>query len=127
MRKLLLVLTVTALSQAASAENLVVTPSDSGKTFTLAIGQCLDVRLLSNAGSTGYQWYLAPGLSDMLSLTARTETTPGNAMPGTPVTLDYILCAAKPGQAAVTFANYRVWEKNVKPAQTLAFTVKVKP
>lgn len=125
MRKLIFAFAAVLISQAALADNIVVTPADNGKTFSLAIGQCLDVRLSSNAASTGYQWYLAPGLSDVLSLAARTETTPGNAMPGTPVMVDYILCAAKPGKAAVKFANYRAWEKNVKPAQELAFTVKV--
>lgn len=126
MRKLIYVFTAAFLSQSALAKITIVTPADSGKTFPLSIGQCVDVRLSSNAASTGYQWYLAPGMSEVLSLAARTVTAPAEPMPGAPSTLDYTICAAKPGQAMVRFSNYRIWEKNAKPAQAFAFTVKVR-
>ena len=126
MHKLIYAFIAVLISQAALAENIVVTPADNGKTFSLAIGQCLDVRLSSNAGSTGYQWYLAPGMSEVLSLAARTVTAPAQPMPGAPSTLDYIICAAKPGKAMVSFANYQPWMKGKKPAQELTFAVNVK-
>jgi predicted secreted protein len=83
------------------------------------------VRLSTQAASTGYEWYLAPGMSELMSLAARTVTTPGGAPPGAPSQLDYILCAAAPGEVTVKFLNYRVWEKNVPPAKTIAVTVKI--
>ena len=127
MRALFLVLTAALLSQAALAENPIVTSADNGKTIPLAIGQCLDVRLSTQAASTGYDWFLAPGLPEALSLAARTVTTQGNAMPGAPAQLDYVLCAAVPGSVAVAFSNYRVWEKHTPPAKMLSFTVTITP
>lgn len=125
MRTRLLAIAAVMASQAAFADTIIVTPADNGRIITLAIGQCLDVRLSSNAASTGYQWYLAPGMSEVLSLAARTVTAPAEPMPGAPSTLDYILCAAQEGEAVVKFANYRPWEKDKKPAHEFAFTVKV--
>ena len=124
MRKLIFAITGAFLSQAALADNILITPSDNGKTIVLKVGQCLDVRLSTQAASTGYEWFLAPGMSEKMSLVARTVTTPGGAPPGAPSQLDYILCAAAPGETTVKFLNYRVWEKNVPPAKTLSVIVK---
>jgi predicted secreted protein len=125
MRTLLFAFTAALLSQAALAGPVLVTPADSGKTIALKVGQCLDIRLSTQAASTGYEWYLAPGMSERMSLAARTVTTPAGAPTGAPSQLDYILCAAAPGETVVKFLNYRVWEKNVKPAHELSFTVKI--
>lgn len=126
MRKLFYAITTAFLAQAALADTVIITPDDSGKTIALTVGQCVDVRLSTQAASTGYQWYLAPGLSEVMSLAARTVTTPANAPPGAPSQLDFILCAAAQGETAVTFAYYRPWEKKTPPAKTLIFTVKIK-
>jgi len=124
MRTSLIAVTAVLLSGPAFAHTL-VTPEDNGKTYTLKVGQCLDVRLMTQAASTGYQWFLAPGMPEIMGLSVRTETIPGDAVPGTPSQLDYILCAAAPGSLKVKFLNYRVWEKNTPPAKTLSFTVKI--
>lgn len=113
------------LTGAAFAGHTLVTPEDNGKTYTLKVGQCLDVRLMTQAASTGYQWFLAPGMPEIMGLSARTETIPGDAVPGTPWQLDYILCAEAPGSLTVKFLNYRVWEKNTPPAKTLSFPVTI--
>ena len=118
-------ITAAIFAQAAMADTILVTPADDGKTIGLAVGQCLDVRLSTQAASTGYDWYLAPGLSEVMSLAGRTHTTTGGAPPGAPSQLDFILCAAAPGETLVKFANYRPWEKNTPPAQTLSFAVKI--
>ena len=125
MRKLFYAIAAAIFTQAACADTILVTPADNGKTVSLTVGQCLDVRLSTQAASTGYQWYLAPGLSEVMSLAARTVTTPQGAPPGAPSQLDFILCAAAHGEAAVTFAYYRPWEKTTQPAKTLTFTVKI--
>jgi predicted secreted protein len=125
MRKLLLVIIAALFSQAALADNILVTPADNGKTIALKVGQCLDVRLSTQTASTGYEWYMAPGMSELMSLAARTVTTPGGAPPGAPSQLDYILCAAAPGETTVKFLNYRVWEKNVPPVKTLSIAAKI--
>jgi len=125
MRLLISVAAVIFASQAALAEPVIVTPADNGKTFALKVGQCLDVRLATQAASTGYDWYLAPGLPEIMGLSARTVTTPGGAPPGAPSQLDYVLCAAASGEVTVKFLNYRPWEKNTPPAKTLSFTVKI--
>jgi predicted secreted protein len=125
MRKLVFAITAAFLSQAALADNILVTPADNGKTIALKVGQCLDVRLSTQAASTGYEWYLAPGMSELMSLAARTVTTPGGAPPGAPSQLDYILCAAAPGEVTVTLFNKRIWEKTTPPAKTLTVTVKI--
>jgi len=93
--------------------------------IALTVGQCLDVRLSTQAASTGYEWYLAPGMPEIMGLSARTVTTPGGAPPGAPSQLDYVLCAAAPGDVAVKLFNKRIWEKNTPPAKTLSFTVKI--
>lgn len=125
MRKLFLAVTAVLVSQAAFAQNLIVTPADNGKPIALKVGQCLDVRLQTQGASTGYEWYLAPGMDEKMSLAARKLTTPGNAPPGAPSQLDFILCAASPGAMTVKFLNYRIWEKNVSPAKTLSFPVTI--
>jgi predicted secreted protein len=125
MRKFLFAAVAILLSGAAFADNIVVTTANNGGALTLKVGQCIDVRLSTQAASTGYQWYLAPGMPEIMNLSARTVTVPGDAMPGSPSQLDYILCAAAPGELTVKFLNYRPWEKNIPPAQTLSFTVKI--
>jgi predicted secreted protein len=125
MRTAILAITVVLLSQAALADNILVTPADNGKAITLKVGQCIDVRLSTQAASTGYEWYLAPRMPEIMGLSARTVTTPGNAPPGTPSQLDYVLCAEAPGDLTVKFLNYRPWEKNTPPAKTLNFAVKI--
>lgn len=102
----------------------VVTLQDNGKTYSLKPGNCIHVRLTTNP-STGYDWYLAPGMNEAMNLSARTVTTPGGAMPGAPSQLEYVLCAAAPGTVVVKLLYYRPWEKNTPPAQTLTFTVKI--
>ena len=103
----------------------VITPADAGKPIALIVGQCMDVRLSTQAASTGYEWYLAPGLNEAMSLAARKVTEPAEPMPGAPATLDYILCAAAPGEVVVKFIKYRVWEKKVPPVESLTITVKI--
>jgi predicted secreted protein len=125
MRALLFAFTAALLSQAALAEPILVTPADNGKMIALNVGQCLDIRLSTQAASTGYEWYLAPGMSERMSLAARTVTTPAGAPPGAPSQLDYILCAAAPGETTVKLFNKRIWEKNTPPATTLSFTMKI--
>lgn len=120
-----LLFAITLLSPAALADTQVITPADAGKQVLLKVGQCIDVRLPTQAASTGYQWYLAPGMPEIMGLSARTETTPGGAPPGAPSQLDFILCAEAPGDLTVKFLNYRPWEKNTPPAKTLSFTVKI--
>lgn len=135
MRKLVFAAAAVLLSPAAFADNTITTaaynilvrPADAGKSITLKVGQCIAVRLSTQAASTGYEWYLAPGMNEAMSLAARTVTTPGDAPPGAPSQLDYTLCAAAPGTVAVKFLKYRVWEKQTPAAETLSFTVKIAP
>lgn len=83
------------------------------------------MRLETQAASTGYQWYLAPGMPEIMGLSARTVTTPGGAPPGAPSQIDFVLCAEALGVLTVKFLYYRPWEKNTPPAKTLSFTVKI--
>ncbi len=125
MRNIVIAMAALLFAQASAAATTVATPADDGKTLVLKIGDCVDVRLATQAASTGYDWYLAPGMNEAMGLAARTLTTPGGAMPGTPAQLDYILCAAAPGQVTVKFLLYRPWEKKTPPAKTLTFAVKI--
>jgi predicted secreted protein len=127
MRKWAFAIAAVLFTGTAFADYPIVTTADNGKTIVVKVGQCLDVRLASQAASTGYQWYLAPGLNEAMSLAARTVTTPGDAPPGAPVQLDFILCAAAPADVAVVFLKYRPWEKNVLPAETLRVMAKITP
>lgn len=127
MRRLAFAIATILCTSAAVADPQVITTADNGRTFALKVGQCIDVRLATQAASTGYQWYLAPGLNEAMSLAARTVTTPGDAPPGAPAQLDFILCAAAPAEVPVTFIKYRPWEKNVLPAEALRFTVEITP
>ena len=127
MRKFVFAVLAGLMSSAAFADNTVVTTADNGKAITLKVGQCLDVRLQTQAASTGYDWYLAPGMPEIMGLSGRTTTTPGDAPPGAPSQLDFVLCAEAPGSLTVKFLYYRIWEKNVPPAKELAFPVKITP
>lgn len=137
MREFVFAVTAVLLSNAALADLVgdpvtsslprIVTSADAGKPITLKVGQCIDVRLSTQAASTGYDWYLAPGMPEIMGLSARTVTTPGGAPPGAPSQLDYILCAEATGDVTVKFLNYRVWEKNTLPAKELTFPVTITP
>jgi predicted secreted protein len=115
------------LSQAAFAENVVVTPADNGKTFTLAVDQCLDVRLSTQAASTGYDWHLAPVSTPLMQIVRQHVTAADSGLIGAPAQLDIVLCAATPGRGAVKLIYNRVWEHNTPPAQALSFAVTITP
>ncbi len=113
--------------QGALAANASVGETDNGKTVALTIGQCLDVQLKTQAGSTGYDWYMARESTPLMKLEGRTLTQPAANPPmvGVPAELVFTLCAVKRGSGVVKFQLTRPWEKNTPPAKTLAFKVTI--
>lgn len=125
MRAIFLAMAAAGLLQGALAADATVSEADTGKTVALAVGQCLDVQLKTQAGSTGYDWYMAHDSTPRMKLEGRVLTTPANAVPGAPADLTFTLCAVERGSGVVKFQLYRPWEKKTPPAKTLRFPVKI--
>lgn len=126
MRMVSSVIAAAFMVQAAWAENVIVTPADNGKTFTISLKQCVDVRLKGRGGSTGFEWHLGTDTRAAPYLEMHELTTSYTKSPATSPYDDIVLCAVKPGKGVVTL-NYRPMEKQTSPMETLTFTVVVKP
>ena len=107
----------------AAAQNpeVVVTDEDNGKTFALAHGAVLVVRLQSNA-TTGYQWQLVPQDTTLLRLSGEpVYEAPAVQRPGAGGTQVFRLMADHAGSAKLRFEYLRSWEGNA--VRTFEFVV----
>jgi len=118
---------VCALAVAAPA---VAVETVNGTVFSsspaaVKVGQDFIIALPSNA-STGYSWSAkasGPGLVVEGYAYQLTAASDQKRMAGGGGQQLFILEASKPGTATVTFSYARPWQKGVKPARTMTFTI----
>lgn len=105
----------------------------NGSVFTsspvsVKVGQDFLIALPSRP-STGFSWTAkSSGAAVAVEGSAYQGPPPSSTMMrvGAGGQQIFVLEAMKPGTATATFAYARPWEKNVKPARTMTFTITVK-
>jgi len=106
---------------------VVVTDDAHDSTQVLRNGQGLEVRLPGNP-STGFRWEPVPVAPAVLRQDGeprfeRADAPPGVVGAGGTEVFRFVPIA--PGVQSLSFAYRRSWEKDVPPARTLAFEVRV--
>jgi inhibitor of cysteine peptidase len=117
---LLLVLLAASLAACAGKgdtdkdEATVFTEADSGRTFTAAVGDVLEIRVVENP-STGYKWTLTPsaGLERRADDFVAPSTSP--QMVGAPGTRVVTFAATASGRPQVIGVYARPWEMGPGP------------
>ena len=124
--------------QVSSTDNTRLTEANSGITMDLSLGSNLEVSLLSQTSSTGYEWSFDTGTSKILALqgdpTFQKEYTSPVYAPGytgprsTLVTMmdQEVWCfqGAALGTTTLAFYYQRPWETGT-PAKVITFTINV--
>lgn len=106
----------------ADAATLVLTEGSSGKTFTVKVGDTVNLKLKSNP-STGYSWTNLTNTS-VLKLIGKGDI-PANGMPGAGGYQYWKYKAAKRGTGILRLVYERSWE-NEPPDHYFKATIKVK-
>ena len=83
------------------------------------------IELESNP-TTGYTWALEIKPEGSITKMLREYTASSGDLVGIGGTTSWTLTASKVGTTTVTFRYERPWEKGVKPAREVAFTIKVR-
>lgn len=108
---------------------IILTDKDTGHRIDMQVGQELVVRLPSNR-TTGYSWTVHPTKGEVLKAQGASVyiQTPGSSGPliGAGGAEAWHFKAIKPGQQALQFNYRRPWEKNIAPARSVAYSVKVR-
>jgi inhibitor of cysteine peptidase len=129
---LLLALIASAASGCASANAtggpLELAQSDNGKTFTVKVGDTIEVVLPGNV-TTGFSWIAALGDADAALLVQEgdavyVEQSSDEQVVGAGGTFTFRFKAAATGEATLTLAYEKPWEK-VAPEQTFEVHVTV--
>ena len=108
-----------------TAQPIVLTEADAGKTIEAAVGQEVVVRLAWNP-TTGFRWTVGPVEGDAMVPKGRVAyEPPGRALPGAVGTFVARFLAVREGEASVAMRYVRPWEKDREPAKTFAVTVNV--
>lgn len=106
---------------------LVVTDGADGSTQTMRPGQPMEVRLPGNP-STGFHWESNAGEQAVLRQDGEPRFERGDApagVVGAGGTEVFRFIAVASGTQDLSFVYRRVWEKDVPPARTLSFRVRV--
>jgi predicted secreted protein len=110
-------------------KDLVLDEKANGTTVPATLGQQILIRLRGNP-TTGYEWKVAKLEGEAIEQVGEPKYVPDDPKgerAGAGGTFVFTFRAAKAGQAALTLAYARPWEKKKEPAQTFALTVEVKP
>lgn len=75
--------------------------------------------------TTGYRWSATVSDPKVVTAEGSAYQSPATVMPGAGGQQVFSLEAGHPGKATISLAYARPWEKNVKPAKVLLFTVSV--
>lgn len=112
----------------APEKPLVLTKADNNKTVSAQVGQTLVIRLKGNP-TTGYLWQLTGKTGGALEQVGQIRYVQDKApkgMVGVGGTYEATFRAVKAGEATVSLACARPWEKDKPPAETFKATVQVK-
>lgn len=112
-----------------NAQQAIVRPVEGGVS-ELRVGQVLEVELIGNA-STGYEWQLVEDGSPVIeritpaASAAKADKPPDSQVVGAPSTSHWRFKATQPGQTVLRLVYRRPWEKDVPPAQTADYSIRV--
>lgn len=127
---ILIVLLCPALITGATVplpDHVVLGRADAGKTFYLAKGGTLEIRLAGNP-TTGYQWGLISGGDAVLKPVGEHSYEPSAApagMVGTGGIFIFRYRAVGTGSTDIKFGYLRPWEKNTPPLETYEVKIMV--
>jgi inhibitor of cysteine peptidase len=112
---LLLVQTACTGANPGSASRTIILKQEGGQ-FTARPGDILEITLPANP-STGYIWEVEGLDEQFLKMEGEPETKSGENtnLVGAPVTQTFHFKALAPGQATLTMAYRRPWEKGIAP------------
>lgn len=126
---LLLVAAVTAFALSvpmrASASVIPANESDSGREFTLARGDTLEVSLPATSG-TGYTWQPAPIAGALVKPVGDTKFKIDNLMPGAPGHQIFRFSVEASGTGTLEMRYIRPWEKDTPPAKVFKILLMVR-
>lgn len=98
----------------------------SSSPAAVKVGQDFLIALPANP-TTGYSWTAKSGSSAiMVEGSAYQPSTAGKGMMGAGGQQIFVLEATRAGTATVTFSYARPWQKGMKPARTMTFTITAK-
>jgi len=105
-----------------------VTESDDGRTIDIALGQRVDIRLLSHR-TTGYRWMPAVPLSGVLASlgeAAYTSDAAAAGVAGAGGIETWSYRASRRGTEALRFEYRRPWEGEATAARVVRYTIRVR-
>ena len=104
---------------------LIVTHADNNRTAVLKVGERLEVRLPENS-STGFAWAIDDTDRRLLKLDNATYTPPAeNGFIGTRGQRAFIFTAQQPGEIALKFKYWRVWQGDDSIKERFAVTLQI--
>jgi inhibitor of cysteine peptidase len=95
-----------------------------GEAVDVGNGSKFMIELEANP-TTGYSWQLSAPPGDQVSLVDQDYTQTGTQQPGSGGVQQFTFQAKATGSTSLAFDYLRPWEKDVAPAQTATFSVKV--
>jgi inhibitor of cysteine peptidase len=105
-------------------DDSVVVYRQPGDTVSVSGGKRFMIELEANP-TTGYTWQVSAAPGDQVRLVDQDYTPTGTQQPGSGGVQQFTFEARSAGSTTLAFDYVRPWEKDVAPAQTATFPVKV--
>ncbi len=122
-------ITIQAIRSMSEGDSAVNESKVVNKTMTTVAGKTFNIKLEQN-DSTGYSWtYKADPQLTLVKAweqTTKSQDEGDDPIVGAPTNKTWTFKTTKPGTYTVTFKYERAWEKGVKPAETVVYTIHVK-
>lgn len=113
---------------AGTRENniLVLTRTDNNRTATVRVGERIEARL-PESPTTGFAWAIDETNSRLLALDGTDYTPPvESGFIGTRGQRTFIFTARQPGEVALKFKYWRVWEGDASIKERFAVTLQIR-
>jgi inhibitor of cysteine peptidase len=107
------------------AKEISLQESDTGKSFSVEVGDTLNIMLEGNP-STGYTWDTTLIDKEVLSLIEK-SFTPSSTFVGAGGVFSFKVLVMSKGKSDLHMRYTRLWEKDVLPVKTFDITVSVEP
>lgn len=116
-------LSVFACGAYVCAKEITLQESDTGKSYSVAVGDTLIITLVGNP-TTGYTWDTTLIDKEVLSMIEK-SFTPSSTLVGAGGVFSFKVLAISKGSSDLHMRYARLWEKDVPPAKTFDITVSV--
>lgn len=104
---------------------LALTEADADKTFDLATGDSVEIRLPENA-TAGYRWTIEAIDNSICDVTADERQAPAKVVPGAPGSHFWRLKALRAGDCRIAIAYRRSWAADAPPAREFKLRLRVR-